>query len=100
MILKTFTQMLTLRNGILEMSDIHTCYYCKSKSELVEAGGAYHCNNLICNGPGAGWFRQKCKSYNPDVNDIQHSVDVYEWHQLAYDEINNYHGYVVARNEG
>lgn len=40
-----------------------TCHYCNLTHKKVEAGGIRHCPNVLCRGPGAGYWRSKLKSY-------------------------------------
>lgn len=44
----------------------------------VEAGGMWYCPNLLCSGPGAGWFRSTLESYKESSNG-SHTVDSNEW---------------------
>lgn len=70
---------------MLDASEIslYTCYYCGLFSSSVEAGGIWHCPNLLCRGPGAAWFRATLSSYRKVKND-EHTVDECEWEAKAY----------------
>ncbi len=57
---------------------IEECFSCKIKHERVEAKGIWHCPNALCNGCGAGWFRQTLDSYK-ELPDGYHTVDDDEW---------------------
>ena len=72
------------------MAISNTCFYCGHISQHVECQGMWYCPNLVCNGPGAGWFRSKLPSYKETggVNG-SHTVDFDEWHRFALEEYKN-----------
>jgi ribosomal protein L37AE/L43A len=51
-----------------------TCYYCALRDDRVEAGGIWHCPNVLCTGPGAAHFRALRASF-VEHSDGRHSVD-------------------------
>jgi len=57
------------------------CYYCGVQHKNVEAGGIHHCPNVLCQGPGAGDWRSKLKSYQETGRDGRHTVD--HWEAIA-----------------
>jgi hypothetical protein len=63
-----------------------TCYYCKWKSNRVEAGGIYYCPNAYCPGPGGAWFRYTLNSYKEDKHCNRHTVSEceYYWKAMKY----------------
>ena len=71
-----------MANDFWENKSHLTCYYCKLHHKNVEAGGMWHCPNPLCTGPGAAYWRSKCKSYREFPNGT-HTVDPEELIQLA-----------------
>lgn len=62
-------------------ADHYTCRYCQYRSTSVEAGGIWHCPNVLCSGPGAtGWRSANLKSFKTVGS--QYEVDPRE----LYDE--------------
>lgn len=68
------------------------CYYCGLVHKGNEAGGMWHCKNLLCKGPGAAWFRSTLESYKD--NGLNHSVDENEWIYKAKKYQEEHHDYV------
>lgn len=65
------------------------CYYCGLVDSRVEASGVYHCPNVLCMGPGAGYWRSKLKSYAEDGCDHRHTVDAAEAVAVAREYADN-----------
>lgn len=57
---------------------MEVCQSCKTKHDLVEAKGIYHCPNPLCRGSGGSFFRSTLESYQE--TDAHHErVDHTEW---------------------
>lgn len=59
------------------MHEFQVCRSCGFHHEKVEAGGVYHCPNLLCSSSGAAIHRMKVPSYTPEGS--THSIDELEW---------------------
>lgn len=57
-----------------KLASHYTCHYCQLTHRKVEAGGMWHCPNVLCTGPGAGYWRSTLLSYR-EVKGGRHTVD-------------------------
>jgi hypothetical protein len=52
-----------------------TCHYCGLTHTRVEAGGMWHCPNVLCTGPGAASWRMQVPSFREEPGGRSHTVD-------------------------